>query len=312
MNSAICTLFEGNYHYGLGALTNSLYHQGFRGVVWAGYRGQLPPWAQPLKNHDAYQEYAVGDGLSIRFIFLETDYHFTNYKPDLMLTLWKEFCQEAETIFYFDPDITIKCRWSYFEEWASYGIALCEDINSPILETHPLRLAWQKYYRPFGYGLQNITSRYVNGGFVGITKDRITFLKDWKEIQELMVAEIGSLAYANASKNSDTARDRTFPFYKTDQDALNIAVMNTEHPLSLIGKEGMDFQYGGFTMSHALGSPKPWNKSIALMALKGKPPSLADNEYWKYTKSPINLYSKNMLLRKHLDLKIGKILGRIL
>jgi len=309
--SAVCTLFEGHYHYGLGALTNSLYHHGYRGVIWAGYRGQLPPWAKLLKEHKTYQEYLVTEDLCIRFIHLKTDYHLTNYKPKLMLNLWEQFCPEAQFIFYFDPDITIKCRWSYFEEWAAYGVALCEDVISPILDTHPLRLAWQKYYKPHGYNLQNTTNIYVNGGFIGITRDKVSFLKDWEQIQELMTKEVGSLAYANASKDNDIARNRSFPFYKTDQDALNITVMNTEYSVSLIGKEGMDFKYGGFTMSHALGSPKPWKKPMALMALKGKPPNLADKEYWKYTQFPIKLYPKSILLAKKSDLVLGKSLGRI-
>jgi len=301
--SAVCTLFENDYHYGLGALVNSLYHHGFRGAVWAGYRGALPPWAQLVKPVQDLHEYRVADACVIRFVPLATDYHFTNYKPHFMLQVWRDYCPDAQALFYFDPDIVIKCRWSFYEEWVTGGIALCEDVNSPMPATHPLRTGGRGWCVRHGITLNGGADVYVNGGFIGVPRGAEGFLNEWLKILELIGPDVSGLS-------NHKGGDRTSLFSIPDQDALNITLMNWSQPVSPIGQEGMDFKFGGYTMSHAVGPAKPWRKSMIANALRGRRPSLADQAYWRSTEAPIRLYSRATLLRKRAALLIAAGIGR--
>jgi hypothetical protein len=305
MKASICTLFEGRFHYGLGALANSLHASGFRGTLWAGYRGELPFWATPLETTATYQQYTVAPECVIRFVRLGTDRHFTNYKPDFMLQLWERYDAEADVLFYIDPDIVVKCEWEFFGEWVRCGIALCEDVNSPVNPTHPLRMRWKSFFEPHGIHLNSALREYVNGGFIGLRKEHQFFLKQWQRIQDIMEPATNGMRGMNLGT-------RTFIFQKTDQDALNIALYSTEAPVSLIGRESMDFAPGGYTLSHAVGSEKPWAKPFLLRAIGGKPPSAADKAYWRYVEQPIRLFSKPQRTWSRLNLQCAAALGRFM
>jgi hypothetical protein len=308
MTSAICTLFEGNYHYGLGALVNSLYAQGFCGTLYVGYRGALPPWAVDLKTTDGFSEFTAAEGLVLRFIPLTTKIHLTNYKPDFMLDLWQRHCPKADAFFYFDPDIVIMCKWSFFEEWVEAGVTLCADINFAMPGNHPVRNAWKRFYEPHGFKFRREPDLYFNGGFFGLKKERMEFLTCWQRLQDLMAPAINGMHNVNIG-------DRTFLFHKTDQDALNVAAMTAESPISTMGLDGMDLQPGGggYVMSHALGAEKPWKKKfVRRLLLRGNSPSRADRIYFKSVTRPIQLYSPAELSAKRLFLLTASFLARFM
>jgi hypothetical protein len=306
MNSAICTLFEGHYHHGVGALANSLYAHGYRGTIYAGYRGELPPWVVGAKTSDGFTEFSPAEGLVLRFIPLTAKIHLTNFKPDFMLSLWQKHCPTAQSLFYFDPDITVIGRWSFFEEWVQAGVALCADVNPSMPANHPLRHAWKQFYLPHGIAFRREPELYFNGGFLGLKREQIEFLRCWLRLQELMAPEIGGLQNVNL-------RDRTYLFCKTDQDAMNVAAMASESPISPMGQDGMDFQHGGggYVMSHAAGGVKPWSKKMLAGALlKADLPSNADKNFYSMAQHPIKVFSSADFLFRKIDLMLASAIGR--
>jgi len=297
MTSAICTLFEGDYHYGLGALANSLYAHGFRGTIYAGYRGPLPPWVADAKEADGFTEFNPADGLTLRFIPLTTKIHLTNFKPDFMLELWGKHCPKAEAMFYFDPDIVVHFPWSFFEEWASDAVALCEDVNSPMPGSHPKRNAWRRLFSNSGHTLEKGIDIYVNGGFVALSSRHREFLGLWSQI----ISQIGE---AGVDLNSlNTVKD--YRFWNNDQDALNIAMMATSCPTSCAGKDGMGFTPSNSFMLHAVGAEKPWKTSIMRQFLAGRRPTPVQRAYWESVNTPINVFPAAKIARKQMAMRLA-------
>jgi len=318
MNIAICTLFEGNYHFGVAALSNSLYKNGFRGNVYIGYKGGLPYWANKSVdnkslNWEGAKTLEPATGLYLHFLPLTTNYHLTNYKPDFMLQLWEGPAKEATGMFYLDPDIICEVKFSYLEEWINCGIALCEDVNSPLQKYHPKRVGWRNYFQKYDLQLNFKNQMYVNGGFIGLTKSNISFLKKWKYIQELMGESIGGLeksAFINCTPLAEKDSGDFAIFGKTDQDALNATVELDDQIFSFAGKETMGFKNGLVILPHALGSLKPWKYKPFKSWLNGISPRLVDKSYWSNVQFPINLYPAFVLSKMKFKLKIVSFLAR--
>ncbi|GAA4316654.1 hypothetical protein GCM10023149_13780 [Mucilaginibacter gynuensis] len=310
MQSAICTLFEGHYHHGLAGLTNSLHKNGFRGHIYAGYKGQLPDWAaKSVANNDLgwpdAKTLTLADGVQIHFLPVVTKTHFTNYKPDYMLQLWAGPAKDAQGLMYFDPDIVIKCKWDFYENWITHGVAVVHEITANDMPaSHPIRQEWIKVIEKSGLTVTRQLTSYINAGFCGINRNCIEFLEKWSIIIKTAVRDYGFV-----SENFQFT-NRTDPFFAGDQDAMNIAAMCCESPLSEMGPEGMDLTYGGFTMSHAIGSPKPWKKNYLQSTFKGIAPSLADKEFWANMQSPISSYSVNTIKKKRLSMSVAGLIGR--
>lgn len=310
--SNICTLYEGHYHYGVAALVNSLYEQGYRGPVYVGYRGELPPWAgqattNPTSNWPGSRQLQASEGLRLVFLPLDTKHHLTNYKADFMLHLWATDARDAEALFYFDPDIVLNMPWQLFEQWVACGVAMCEDINSPLPENHPIRVFWRQYFAGKGIPLRFKTDTYVNGGFVGVNKANQGFLTMWQAVQDAMAPAIGGLQNSPLHAVDTLPFD---PFGKTDQDALNATIEAWDHPVSLVGKDGMAFGKGQSLMSHALGTPKPWRWSTLRQSLAGYPPRRADRDYWHSANGLLQTQPAGAVRWQHITLKLGALIGR--
>lgn len=316
-STAICTLFEGHYHYGVAVLTNSLYANGFRGDIYAGYRGALPSWTDVATDNSMVlgkdgKTMAVADGINLHLVPVTTDYHLTNYKPDFMMRLWNGPAHWVDKLFYFDPDIVVSAPWKYFITWTDYGVALCEDVNSPLPKNHPRRVAWRNYFRDRGIELHFKDPVYVNGGYIGIDRKNESFLQTWITIQEAMASVIGGLSRsALAGKALPEESQGPFSaFGKTDQDALNAAIEAWNGEFSFVGQEGMSLRPGAALMPHALGQPKPWKWNPVAQAFSGRPPRTVDREYWKNASGIITAHSNREVKGKLIELKIASLIGR--
>ncbi len=295
MNTAttICTLFEGDYHHGLASLVNSLLTNGFEGRVIAGFRGQLPHWARSARvgRVGQWEQARELDVAACRIVLLpmQTEAHFTNFKPDFMLALLREESLGIDTLLYLDPDICVDKGWRYFQDWLGCGIALCEDVNSPVGRNHPRRIGWRRYFGARGRHLAYRGDEYVNGGCVGVNREQAAFLETWAELTRGMADEIGGLSAAKVDNGLGFAgKGFADCFDCSDQDALNATLeLYRDAPFSILPRIAMAFAPGEPLLPHALGRNKPWRKNYLKEVAAGFPPTTADKAFWRHAGGPL-------------------------
>ena len=301
-SQVICSLFEGDFHIGLAALINSIVRGGFKGLFWIGCRGGLPAWTAPL-NRRPDGLFEVGDAL-LGFETIESSRHFGQFKPEFLLrTIDRGIA--GRHIWYFDPDITVRCAWSFYEMWVTHGVCLCqEQIMGLMPSTHPIRAEWMRMARSAGWpDPLRLQERYYNSGFVALDIANRAFLDQWAAA--LRLANANGVAVDQFQKGG-----RHQVFYTVDQDTLNIASMYADVPFSAIGPEGMGFIPGGFTMYHSVGKKKTWRKKFLRAALAAMPPTNGDKHFLQCIGGPLHPYSPAAVRSMRVRAAIAAFIGR--
>jgi hypothetical protein len=220
----VCTLFEHHYHFGTAALVNSLCRGGYVGTVYAGFRGSLPPWASSRARIVAAGQWEMQVSRDVRLVFLalETRSHFTNYKPEFLLQL-ETLASDSEAVIYCDPDLVLNGKWSYLEDWLTCGVAVCEDVNSPLGHYHPRRTGWRRFFGALGFQLQFQGPEYANGGFVGVQWKHRALLLTWRDFIARVAETLGGTDVVGIAGGRRLKGDYGFAdcFHQPDQDALN-------------------------------------------------------------------------------------------
>ena len=248
-------------------------------MLYIGFRGDLPQWALGQEVLD------LPDGMRVCFVRLEPDRNPNFEKSTFMLRILDEH-PEHRAVAYFDSDVVVRAAWGFFEDWSTRGVGLCMDKLALVPEGHPWRGAWRDLAAELGLETRPL-DYYCNGGFVLVPREHVRFLHTWRQAVDGVLRHLAEEGESHAVKFGDIEG----PFHRSDQDALAIAMMATDVPLSVVGPDGMSFAPGAGLMTHAIHYPKPWARRYLREALRGVPPVHAHREYWKHTSAPIPLFT---------------------
>ncbi|CAA6678615.1 MULTISPECIES: hypothetical protein [unclassified Lentimonas] len=299
MMQAILTLYEGNYHLGVGALINSAIGSGFKGKFFVGYRDSLPPWVAGLEC-SGEENYTV-HGCELIFFRCDPARHLTYHKPFAALNILEVY-PDVDAIFYADPDVLFLEQWTYFEKWIRCGVALCLDANFPFVGTsHPWRSEWCEMIDQSDLQVVNDSTDYYNAGFIGLAREDAEILRNWVTLIEHFEQQGGD------TKEMDTGN--FLISVRSDQELLAAAAM-TFRRVSVVGLEAMGFNGHYCILSHAIESPKPWDCNFMRQACSAIGVSRSAKYYMQHSQYPIPLYHKYEYRLKMASVRINQLITR--
>jgi hypothetical protein len=307
METAVCTLFEGHYHYGVAGLVNSLSAAGYQGTVWVGHRGPLPSWIVDADGFDAVTKcLQVTPTIQLQTVELNPPVSLTFYKPTFMLDVLERLAPDVGAVSYMDPDMVVKCDWTEIEQWVTPdGVALVEDLNWSMPSHHPKRARWQAFFAGYGEKPVRPLESYYNAGFVGVARAQIDVLRAWQRICAIVAA------YSGGSLQQRRVGEADHLFHSADEDALNFTLSLSTTRLETFGPEAMDLAPGGKHLSHAVGSFKPWQGHHVRRALQGKPPNVAGEWFYRFAAGPLLPFSRLKLAKRRVAMRVALALGAL-
>jgi hypothetical protein len=316
----VALLAEPRVYPGLAAAINSLVRHGFGGTVWVGFRGARPEWA-PGEDDRAIEVAAC----SVRLVQLDIRRSFTFHKPAFLRQVLETLSPTCDAVVYLDTDVVVNRAWTFFAAWLEYGVALVEDVpGHSVGADHPERLAWIEWLESLGLTATRRLGRSFNAGFLGLPRSQAALLERWALIAdaaEAATAVRGSAYYLGDA--ASTAAATALPprvqaivehEFHHDQDALNMALMACDVPISAFGPDGMGFtSTWNVPLAHAAGPVKPWDKRFLEHLLRqGRGPTLADVVWWRYADGPLPALPARDRTRATLALRAARLADRVL
>ena len=299
----VVCLFDGEYHLGFAAFANSIAKANFKGLIHVGYRQTLPVWVSQLEKLDG-NYFLLTKEIYIQFQWINPDMHFGYFKPYFLRQTFDTF-KTCQKFYYFDVDILVIAPWHLFSTWLDKGICVCLDVSFPIVHhNHPWRKEWKRLMPEIQKSSCSI-DYYFNSGFLGIERESFHLIDKWICFTK---------KYAETGGNIHHFEKDAYRSFKGDQDLLNAAItVSPEVEISVWGLEGMGFNSPATIMLHAIDETKPWNKKFVKFLFQyGQKPSRVEKMFFDYCKYPINVFSRNKLSLRRLDLKIASFFGRLI